>query len=219
MNKTAIIMLTASLLLNYTSPVNSEKDGIPLLDYQVQKNKLPYGNYVLIRSWRNVTQLLVSKDHNILLLYTDRNNRKDSEITASGFSRVNSVVLNIPSLRQSEFNHMIESFLIKGDSRDFSDRKFNGLDYYITNTGESFIRYFKEDTVHKFRVTNGNGEIISSVNFDPFWKSLSIRDKSMGADGNLHHILVTNSYDKNIKKILIKYASLLSEKLKNRNLD
>ena len=215
MRKTAIILLTAILMLNYTKSVKPEVNDTPLLDYTVQNNDLPYGDYILIRPWRNITQLLISKDHNILLLYTDRDNRKDNTITASGFSRVNSVVLNVPSLRQSEFNHMIESFLTKGDSRDFSDRKFNGLDYFITNSKENFIRYSKEDTIHKFRVINKEGEIISSVNFDPFWKSLSVRDKSMGADAYLHHILIENSYDKNIRKIIVKYSSLLSEKLKN----
>jgi len=214
LGKTAIILLTAILMLNYRPDVNSEINDTPLLYYTVQNNNLPYGNYVLIRSWRNITQLLISKDHNILILYTDRENRKDSEIAAAGFSRVDSIILDIPSLRQSEFNHIIESFLIKGDSRLFSDRKFNGLDYFIANTGESFISYHKENTVHKLRALNERNEIVSSVNFDPFWKSLSIRDKSMGADGNLHHILITNSYDKNIKKIMVKYSSLLSEKLK-----
>jgi hypothetical protein len=216
LKKTAIILLTSILMLNYTEAANSGINDTPLLDYTVQNNNLPYGDYVLIRSWRNVTQLLISKDYNILLLYTDRNNRKDSAVTANGFSRVNSVILDVPPLRQSEFNHIIETFLVQGDSREFSDRKFKGLDYFITNTGEKFIRYSRENTVHKIRTINDGNEIVSSVNFDSFWKSLSIRDKSMGADGNLHHILITNSYDKNIKKILIKYASLLSEKLKNR---
>ena len=197
--------------------------GNPYYAEKIEYLKKEKSNYNLIflgssRIYRQIDpeifDRVVSKDHNILILYTDRENRKDSEIAAAGFSRVDSIILDIPSLRQSEFNHIIESFLIKGDSRLFSDRKFNGLDYFIANTGESFISYHKENTVHKLRALNERNEIVSSVNFDPFWKSLSIRDKSMGADGNLHHILITNSYDKNIKKIMVKYSSLLSEKLK-----
>lgn len=211
------ILLTAILLLHYAPAAHSGINDTPIFDYTVQNNDLPYGEYVLIRSWRNVTQLLISKNHNTLLLYTDRGNIRDDKIRGTGFSRVDSVILDIPPLSRTEFSHIIESFIIRGDSREFSTREYKGLDYFINNVSQNFILYSKEDTEHKLLLLNNEKKITASVNFDPFWKSLSIRGENIGADANLHHILIQNSYDKNIKKIIRKYSSLLSQKLKYMN--
>lgn len=213
---TGIILLIALLLLYYEPAAHSGINDTPLFDYKVQNNNLPYGEYVRIRAWRNITQLLISKDHNTLFLYTDRGNLRDNKISGTGFSRVDSVIINIPPLSRGEFNHIIESFLIWGDSREISTSKYKGLDYFINNVSEDFILYSKEDTEHKLRLLNNEKKIIASVNFDPFWKSLSVMEKDKGADSYLHNILIKNSYNKNIKKIIRKYSSLLSQKIKNR---
>ncbi len=216
MKRTSIILLTAMLLFQYEPVAHCEINDTPLFNYKVQNNDLPYGEYVLIRAWRNVTQLLISKDHNTLLLYTDRGNIKEDKINGTGFSRVDSVILEIPPLRRGEFNHIIESFIVWGDSREFSTSTYRGLDYFINNTSEDFILYSKENTEHKLRLINNEKKITASVNFDPFWKSLSLIEKSNEADGTLHHIVIKNSYNKNIKKIIKRYSSLLSQKQKIR---
>jgi len=214
LNKKTIIISTLLLFIN-TAVLTGNSDT-PLLRYRVQENKLPYGDYVLIRSYRNVTQLLISKDHNILLLYTDRDNRKENEIKATGFSRVDSVILNIPPLSQVEFNHIVETFLIEGDTREFSTRQNSALKYFIENINEAGMQYTKEDTEHRLRLVDENGETVSAMNFDPFWKSLSIRSaKNDKGETNLYHeVLIKETWDKNIKKIIRQYSSLLASNIK-----
>lgn len=216
LKKTSIILLTAMLLFHYKSDAYCGINDTPLFDYTVQNNNLPYGEYVLIRAWRNVTQLLISKDNNTLLLYTDRGNMKEDKINGTGFSRVNSVILDAAPLSRGEFNHIVESFILWGDSREFSTSTYRGLDYFINNVSEDFILYSKENTEHKLRLVNNEKKILASVNFDPFWKSLSLIEKNNGADDTLHHILIKNSYNRSIKKIIRKYSSLLSQKQKSR---
>ena len=203
------------LLFINTAAITGDSDT-PLLRYRVQENNLPYGNYVFIRSYRNVTQLLISKDHNILLLYTDRDNRKDREVPGTGFSRVDSVILNIPPLSQGEFNHIIETFLIEGDTREFSTRQSAALKYFIENVNEANMQYTKEDTEHRLRLLNNENEVISAMNFDPFWKSLTIRSaKNDKGETNLYHeVLIKETWDKNIKKIIRQYSSRLASNIK-----
>ena len=202
------------MLIN-TAALTGDSDT-PLFRYRVQENKLPYGNYVFIRSYRNVTQILISKDYNILLLYTDRNNRKDNKVPGTGFSSVDSVILNIPPLSQGEFDHIIETFLIEGDSREFSTRPNRALKFFTENVNEDYIRYTKEDTEHRLRLLDDNREVISAMNFDPFWKSLSIRAaKNSAGELNLYHeVLIRETWDKNIKKIIRRYSSILASNIK-----
>lgn len=216
--KNVIIPALIILMLINTAVLTGDSDT-PLFRYRVQENRLPYGNYVLIRSFRNVTQLLISKDWNILLLYTDRDNRKDREVAGTGFSRVDSVILNIPPLSRSEFNHIIETFLIEGDSREFSTAQSRALKFFIENVNEKNINYSKEDTEHRFRLIDENGEVFSAMNFDPFWKSISIRSaKNYRGETNLfHEVLIKETWDKNIKKIIRQYSLKLASNIKQND--
>lgn len=185
----------------------------PLLCSKVEENQLPFGEYSLVRSYRNFTQLLVSVNTKIIL-YTDRDNQKDSEIFASAYSRLEEVHLNVPSISQHEFNIAVEKLIRTGDSSSTSTIPFPGGDRFIESIkngakpgqteGEYFI-YLKE-----------NGVPVSLMAINQFWKKLTLRNilNEQKIPSTFYSIYIDECYDKNIKKIIREYSAEIKNRIR-----
>jgi hypothetical protein len=204
---TVFILLTA--VYAYTADLKAYRET-PLLNAKVQENILPFGEYSLIRSYRNVTQLAVSVNTKIIL-YTDRDNQKDSEIFVTAYSRLEEVILNVPSMQQHEFNLTVEKLIRKGDNSSTSTIPFPGGDTFINevnrgvkpdkNEGEYYI-YLKE-----------NSTPVSLMTINLMWKKLTLRNilNENKNPSTFYNIYIDECSDKNIKKILREYSAAIKK--------
>ncbi len=210
-----IVLFTAQSAYS-ASPLNMPND-MPLFHYRVQENILPRGEYVFIRSYRQITQILVSKDRNILILYTDRNNMKNSDIFVSSFSRLDSKILREKTISQWEFNFMVETYLENGDSREYSTRKYIGLRHYIDeikklgidmNTIGGKLHLGREFNIEK---KDQRGITTSKIFIDPFWKKLAFRNTTdnQGRFNKYYEVYINESYDRNIKRLIRNFSRRL----------
>jgi hypothetical protein len=195
-----IIIILFPAFKSYTADLKAYRDT-PLLNAKVQENDLPFGEYSLVRSYKNVTQLLVSVNTRIIL-YTDRDNRRDSEIFVTAYSRLEEVILNVPALQQHEFNLAVEKLIRKGDSGSTSNIPFPGAEKFLNeikkgakpvkDEGEYFI-YIRE-----------NNQPVSLMTINLLWKKLTIRNilNEQKIPSTFYSIYTDECYDKNIKKIL-----------------
>lgn len=182
--------------------------GTPLLNYRVQDNTLPDGEYILVRSYRSVTQILVSAE-NKLILYTDRNNERDSEIFVSSFSTMNDIILSEPSISQHEFNLKIAKIISDGDSGITSSIPFCGADKYMEELKKGLRPEKNEGEYYLF--LKENGRVISLMTLNPLLKKLTMRnmkDRNM-KPLNFYNIYIDECYDKNIRHIITGYSSLI----------
>lgn len=185
----------------------------PLLNAKVQENHLPFGEYSIIRSYRNITQLLVSVNSRITL-YTDRNNFRDSEIFVTAYSRVEEVTLNVPSLHQHEFDLEVEKLIRKGNSGSTLTIPFPG--------GEKFIEEIKNGTKpardegEYFIYMNKENKPVSLMTINLMWKKLTLRNilNENKIPSTFYSIYIDECYDKNIKKILREYSAEIKSKYK-----
>lgn len=209
MKKLLCIIIVLNAVFTQGAGLRDYRDT-PLLSQKVEENDLPFGEYFLIRSYKNITQLVVSVNTKIIL-YTDRDNRKDSEIFASSYSRLEEVHLNLPAMHQHEFNLTVEKLIRKGDSSASSTIPFPGCDKFIEeikngsspekNDGEYFI-YLKD-----------NKTPVSLMTINQFWKKLTLRNmlNENRVPSTFYSIYIDECYDKNIKKIIREYSAVLKK--------
>lgn len=212
------LIFTAILLINSLSPaadLNGYR-GTPLLIPQVEENKLPYGYYFIIRSYRNITQLLVSEGKKIVL-YTDRDNQKDSEIFVSAYLRNEEMHIKVPAMQQHEFNLTIERLIRSGDSSSTATISFPGCDKFIDeikkgtkpekNEGEYFI-YIKD---------NGRKQSLMTINL--IWKKLTLRNM-LDPDkipSSFYSIYIDESHDTGIIGIIREYSRMIKTGMNRGN--
>ncbi len=207
MKKYITLLLILFSVNIYTADLKSYRET-PLLNSKVQENSLPFGEYSLVRSYRKVTQLLVSVNTKIIL-YTDRDNQRDSEIFVSAYSRIEEVILKVPTIQQHDFNLTVEKMIRKGNSGGTLTIMFPGGEKFIEAVnkgakpdkadGEYFI-YLKE-----------NGSAVSLMSINLIWKKLTIRN-TINEDkipSTFYSIYIDECYDRNIKKILREYAAAI----------
>lgn len=205
------IFIAASVFLlsavTQAADLKSYRDT-PLLCAKVEENILPFGEYSLIRSYKNITQLLVSVNTKIIL-YTDRDNQKDSEIFVTAYSRLEEVHLPVKSIQQHEFNIAIENLIRKGDSRTTSTIPFPG--------GEKFIDEIKEgltpvkDDGEYFIYIKKNNIPVSLMTINLMWKKLTLRNilNEEKVPSTFYSIYIDECFDRNIKKIIREYTAVV----------
>ncbi|HNX23280.1 MAG TPA: hypothetical protein PKG60_04490 [Spirochaetota bacterium] len=203
-----IIILLAALCIK-AADLRDYRDT-PLLSSKVEENKLPFGEYSLIRSYRNVTQLLLSVNTKIIL-YTDRDNQKDSEIFVSAYSRVEEVHLNVPAMQQHEFNVKIEKLIRNGDTNNTSTIPFPGGDKFIENI-KSAVKPEKSDGEYFIYLKEKNSPV-SLMTINMFWKKLTLRNmlNEDRVPSTFYSIYIDECYDKNIKKIIREYFAVIKK--------
>jgi len=182
----------------------------PLLNSKVQENQLPFGEYYLIRSYKNITQLLISKNTKIIL-YTDRDNQKDSEIFVSGYSRVAEVILDVPTMQQHEFDLAVEKLIKNGDNSSSATIPFPGGDKFIEEI-KNGLKPEKNDGEYLIHLRENNIPVSIMV-INIFWKKLSLRNilNENKAPSGFYSIYINECYDKNIKKIIREYGAVIKK--------
>jgi len=182
----------------------------PLLNPRVQDNKLPWGEYILVRSYRNTTQLLVSDKFKIYL-YTDRDNMKDSEIFVSAYSRFEDIILETPSLTQHEFNVRVERAIRHGDKNKSSTIPFHGCERFMEEINNG-VKPKLGDGEYFIYIKDGN-KSTSLMSINLFWKKLTLRNllSSENIPAGFYNVYVEDCYDKNIKRILREYSGKIKK--------
>jgi hypothetical protein len=208
-----ITVLLLSSLNSYTADLKSYRET-PLLNAKVQENKLPFGEYSLVRSYRNVTQLLISVNTKIIL-YTDRDNQKDSEIFVTAYSRLEEVKLNVPTIQQHEFNLTVEKLIRKGDSSSTSTIPFPGAEKFLEGIAKD-VKPVKDEGEF-FIYLNDNNRPSSLMTINLMWKKLTIRNilNEHKVPSTFYSIYTDECYDKNIKKILREITGKIKNKYSN----
>ncbi len=183
--------------------------GTPLFDYSVMGNRLPAGEFTAVRSYRGITQLLFST-HMKAVLYTDRDNTADSEITVSAYNLFENRKIEGEPMTQHEFNLAVERLIRKGDAVSESIR-FPGGDSFISEIIKG-LKPENNDGEHYIYIKNsGRPDSLMTVNI--FWKKLTLRNmkKSDGTPTSFYSIYIDQCYDKNIKRIIREYASIIKK--------
>jgi len=206
---TSIFLIVITLSLEAAN-LNSYRDT-PLLNSRVQDNKLPWGEYVLVRAYRNTTQLLISNNTKIYL-YTDRDNMKDSEIFVSAYSRLEDVILNRPALTQHEFNIMIEKIIRDGDKSVSSTIPFHGCERFIEEINNGLKPQIDDGEYFIYIKERNKSTALMTINL--FWKKLTVRNllSSEEIPAGFYSVYIDECYDKNIKRILREYSGKIKKK-------
>jgi hypothetical protein len=184
----------------------------PLLNPRVQENKLPWGEYILVRSYKKTTQLLKS-DNAKIYLFTDRDNMKDSEIFVSAYSRFGDIILEASALSQHEFNTTVEKAIRYGDSSASSTIPFHGCERFMEEIDKG-IKPKKDDGNYFIYIKTGD-KSTDLMTINTFWKKLSLRNLLSGEKfpAGFYNVYIDESYDKNIKKIILEYSGKIKKSL------
>ena len=169
-----IAMIIIPLTYADSADLKSWRDT-PLFCSKVEENHLPCGSYTLVRSYRNFTQLLVALDTK-LVLYTDRDNRKDSDIFVSAYSCTDEIHLVVPSMQQHEFNIAIEKCIKQGDNGTGATNPFPGGDKFIEEIRKG-IKPYKEDG-ECFIYIKENNTPVAIMTINQLWKKLTLRSRA-----------------------------------------
>jgi len=182
----------------------------PLFCSKVEENHIPYGTYSLIRSYRTVTQLLVSLNEKIIL-YTDRDNQKDSEIFVSAYSCTRQIHLDLPSMQQHEFNIAIGKLIRQGDTGIDSTIPFPGGDKFIDEIKKGMKPDKKDGEYFIYLKNDSSSAAIMTINQQ--WKKLALCNISYQnkIPSSFYSIYIDECFDKNIKKIITEYTSVIKK--------
>ena len=202
--KLLVILIIITSLCLEAANLNSYRDT-PLLNLRVQENKLPWGEYVIVRSYRNTTQLFIS-DNAKMYLFTDRDNMKDSEIFVSAYSRFEDIILNKSALSQHEFNTIVEKVIRYGDNDVSSTIPFHGCERFMEELNNGVKP--KIDDGEYFIYIKDQNKSTSLMTINLFWKKLTLRNllSSEEIPAGFYSVYVDECYDKNIKRILREYS-------------
>ncbi len=209
-----IQLFICSALRGETKTINSFMDQ-PLFDYTVQNNSLPYGDYILIRSFRNITQVIISKDYSIITLYTDRDNTKTGDIHCSSFSRLDSRILKPGKVDQWQFNHLVETCLLAGDLRPYSSLPYAGPEKLLSLPAGDLEKTNKyHDYSLKYR---GKKFRWIDIHINGAAKNYTSRgyEGEKNTPAKYYSIYIEETHDMNIKSIIIKIIRQIKN-LENR---
>ena len=206
------IIKTLLLLLLCAVPARSALTGdtdTMLFDYTVQKNKLPFGEYILIRSFRGITQILISTDVNKLYLYTDRDNTKSGYIVSSGFSQIDSVILEAPEMDQFLFDNLVGQAITQGDPREISTMRYPGLGRVLALLRSGDVKITNDESESLIRIKGIRGMDPFVLKYDAPWNKLTLRYDTSGPEylPLYWQIYINESTDRNIKPLLRKFSA------------
>jgi len=203
-----IICMLSSVYIN-GADLKGYRDT-PLLCSKVEENHLPYGEYSIVRSYRNVTQLLISANAKIIL-YTDRDNQKDSEIYVSAYSPIEEIHLEASPMQQHEFDLAVEKLIKKGDTGVSATYPFTGCDTIIDELQTGLKPEKVDDEYYIYLKRNSRPVSLMTINL--LWKKLTLRNipNEENTPSIFYSIYINESYDKNIKRIIREYFAVLKK--------
>lgn len=176
----------------------------PLFDYRAEGNKLPWGDYVMIRSFRETTQIIICRNYYQYTVYTDRNNLKEADITASGFSDLGQVISSPPIPSQFEFDKMLRDYILNGVSSD-EGVMFYGVKYFMDKIGspKTVIDRYSEEYIMRV----DEGDTLTEITVDARWKKLVIkRIKGESEASMCPSVYIDQTLDKTLKRVITEFA-------------
>ncbi|NLV66369.1 MAG: hypothetical protein GXY14_01720 [Spirochaetes bacterium] len=203
-----ILPLLLLLAMPGSSALTGESDTM-LFDYTVQNNKLPFGEYIMVRSFRGITQLLISTDVNKLYLYTDRDNTRPGHIVSSGFSRIDSIILQPPETDQFLFDSLVGQAITHGDPRRISTMPYPGLGRVLALLRSGDVRVVNDDSESLIIIKGAGGIAPFVLKYDAPWNKLTLRYDTSGPEYMplIWQIYINESTDRNIKPLLRKFSA------------
>ncbi len=179
--------------------------GTPLFDYDVEKNRLPHGDYSIVRSYRKTTQLLVSRNYWMVVLYTDRENYRDSHITSVTWSRLSLAPPRRGTMEQAVFSSTVTALLEEG--RETGDGNFPGLEEFLKAGKEGGV-LVKNGSTYRCERADEEGAAVMEMDF--LRGDLSIRKKIPGNGQRAgkvvrYPVYVRETRDREIRRLINRY--------------
>jgi hypothetical protein len=176
----------------------------PLFDYRAEGNRLPWGDYVMIRSFRETTQIIICRNYYHYTVYTDRNNMKEGDITASGYTELGQIITAPPVPTQHEFDTMLRDYILNGVTSD--DRiMFYGVKYFMDKIGseKTVIDRVSEEYIMKV----DEGDTVTEIIIDARWKKLVIkRTRGETEAARCPSVYIDQTLDKTLKRVITEFA-------------
>lgn len=184
----------------------------PLFDYRAEGNSLPWGDYAMIRSFRETTQIIICRNHYQVTIYTDRNNLREGDIAATSWSGLDMVVSYPEIPTQLEFDRMLKDYALNGLSS--GDKvMFLGARYYLDKIGSgntSIDRYAEE---YVMRIDEEGS--ITEITVDARWKKLIVKKIRGGTEASrCPSVYIDQTLDKTLRRIITDFAYHIRENRK-----
>jgi len=176
----------------------------PLFDYRAEGNRLPWGDYVMIRSFRETTQILVCRNYYHVTIYTDRNNLREGYITASKYTELGHIISSPGIPTQLEFDTMLREYALNGLSMG-GKILLQGINHYMEkiDAEEASIDMFSNEYLLKIK----EGNIITEITVDARWKKLVIRQvKGKTEVSSCPSVYIDQTLDKTLRRIITEFA-------------
>lgn len=212
--KHSIIILTL-LILQFLQPEGYARQydcmrDFPLFDYRAEGNKLPWGDYVMIRSFRETTQIIICRNYYHYTVYTDRNNLQEGYITASGYTELGQIITTPPVPSQQEFNTMLRDYIINGVSSE-DGVIFYGVKYFMDKiaSDKTIIDRYSEEYIMRIE----EEETQTEITVDARWKKLVIkRIKGETEASRCPSVYIDQTLDKTLKRVITEFASRIRKR-------
>ncbi len=182
----------------------------PLFDYRAAGNNLPGGDYVMIRSFREITQIILCRNYYQVKIYTDRNNMKDGEITASGYSGFDQVISEPAIPSQLEFNSMLKEYTLYGLTEG-AEEVYRGVIYYqdLLTSPDTLIERYADEYLIRFN----SGKYPAEITLDQRWKKLVIRRVKGETEASIcPSVYIDQTMDKTLKRIITEFAFIIKKR-------
>lgn len=211
--KKLIILSAAALLMVSARTSALQYDCMrdyPLFDYRAEGNSLPPGEYVMIRSYRNVTQIVICRNHYQVIIYTDRDNAREGHITAAGCSGFDQIIFNPAVPSQREFNAMLREYTMDG-MKSAGSSIFKGVKYYRDKIINHRVKIEKFEDEYVMRIEEEIGE--TEIRLDARWKKLIIRLTGRTTEAaKCPSVYIDQTQDKNLRRIITEFAYIIRKK-------
>lgn len=211
--RSRFLYITISLFLLVTTggdalQYDCDRD-FPLFDYRAEGNRLPLGDYVMIRSFRETTQIIISRNHCQVTIYTDRNNLREGDIAATSWSGLDMVVSHPEIPTQLEFDRMLRDYALNGLSA--GDKvMFRGVSYYLDKIGSANTTIDRYAEEYVMRIDEEGA--LTEITVDARWKKLVI--KKLRGDPEASRcpsVYIDQTLDKTLRRIITGFAYRIRE--------
>lgn len=200
---TTIIIPVLLITAGYTRQYDCTRD-YPVFDYRAEGNSLPWGEYVMVRSFRDTTQIIICRNHYQFTIYTDRNNLKEGDIIASSYSDLDHTITSPAVPSQWEFDSMLKSYIMNGASGGGMEL-FQGISYYLDKIGSEGTTVNKISGEYMVKVDDSG--TLTEVIVDPRWKKLVIRRVNSDSEASrCPSVYIDQTLDKNLSRIITDFA-------------
>jgi len=182
----------------------------PLFDYRAEGNRLPWGDYVMIRSFRETTQIIICRNYYHYTVYTDRNNLKEGDITAAGYTELGQEISSPAIPSQLEFDTMLRDYILNGVTSD-EGVMFYGVKYFMDkiNSEKTAIDRYSEEYIMRIEEEG----TLTEITVDARWKKLIIkRTGGETEESGCPSVYIDQTLDRILKRVITEFAYKIRKK-------